>query len=485
MVMKNGHIIFLAASVLMLALGSCTKETVEEGLAGEELVAVGGERLITLSFGESTRATLDGLTPHFSAGDRILVSSGSAKEICTVVLDDDGTPTISTSLSGTLNAVYPVEAAVLSGSSITGITVPAVQSGKFSDALIATANNIGSSNTATFESQTAILRFYVDKNIGLQSVSVTSSATDIATGSRSITVSASSGSTLDAVSDDPKRRLCYVSVLTGVNANTLTFSGLTSTQGLVTKPCTVNAALAAGKVYNAFIPYYIDMGAGGKWAYCNIGAFLPEEPGLYFAWADTVGYSSGHSFSESNAPYYGGSFSYSKYNSTDRKDILEPADDAATVNWGAGWRMPSGDINNGVTELSNLQEITYWGYYSGSYGSVNPPGLYVFLPADAPGKSAGNYGSVDGLDLSKAKLFFPLTGNKYDAVHTDQNSGCYWSRVLFDYAYSSRAWCMQFNASSADCKAFKDRKYGLCIRPVYDDTIHPVDSNPMIDGGTY
>ena len=470
----------------MLALGSCTKETVEEGLAGEELVAVGGERVITLSFGESTRATLDGLTPHFSAGDRIMVYNSGAREICTVVLDDDGTPTISTSLSGTLNAVYPVEAAVLSGSSITGITVPAVQSGKFSDALIATANNIGSSNTATFESQTAILRFYVDKNIGVQSVSVTSSATDIATGSRSITVSASSGSTLDAVSDDPKRRLCYVSALTGVNANTLTFSGLTSTQGLVTKPCTVNAALDAGKVYNAFIPYYIDMGDGGKWGYCNIGAFLPEEPGLYFAWADTVGYSSGHSFSVSNAPYYQLTDDYNKYNGTEPKiSILEPKDDAATVNWGPGWRMPSGDIYYGCTEFEDLQQKSYMGFYSGSWSSVDPTGLYVFLPEDATGKTVGTFGSVDGLDLTKAKLFFPLTGNKYNAVHTDQNSGCYWSRVLYDYSLHNYAWCIKFNESSCSHNMHSARNYGLCIRPVYDDTIHPVDSNPMIDGGTY
>lgn len=474
----------------MLALGSCTKETVEEGLAGEELVAVGGERVITLSFGESTKATLENyygtFIPHFSAGDRILVSSGSAKEICTVVLDDDGTPTISTSLSGTLDAVYPAQCASLSGSSITGITVPAVQSGKFSDALIATANNIGSSNTATFESQTAILRFYVDKSIGVESVSVSGSGSDIATGSRTITVNAPSGSTLDAVSDDPDKRLCYVSVLTGVNANTLTFRGLTSTQGLVIKSSTNGATLAAGKIYNAFIPYYIDMGAGGKWGYCNIGAFLPEEPGLYFAWGATEGHKSGdgYSFSVGNAPFYDGSYSYNKYYNGDGIATLESGDDAATVNWGAGWRMPSGDISTGVTELRNLQEITYWGYYSGSYGSVNPTGLYVFLPADAPGKSAGNYGSVDGLDLTKAKLFFPQAGHRYDSV-SSSGSGDYWSRVLYDYTYSGRAWCMQFNATSANCAADKERNYGLCIRPVCDDTIHPVESNPMIDGGTY
>lgn len=458
MVMKNGHIIFLAASVLMLALGSCTKETVEEGLAGEELVAVGGERLITLSFGESTRATLDGLTPHFSAGDRILVSSGSAKEICTVVLDDDGTPTISTSLSGTLNAVYPVEAAVLSGSSINGIKVPVVQSGKFSDALIATANNIGSSNTATFESKTAILRFYVDKSIGVESVSVSGSGSNIATGSRSITVSAPSGSTLDAVSDDPDKRLCYVSVLTGVNANTLTFSGLTSTQGLVTKPCTVNAALAAGKVYNAFIPYYIDMGAGGKWGYCNIGAFLPEDRGLYFAWGETTGhaYGSGHSFDFSAAPYRSGS-SYTRYNASDKYVILLPEDDAATVNWGAGWRMPNGNYTTTVTEFNDLRDVTYWGVSNG---------IYVFLPEDAPGKAVGTYGDLTGLDVKNAKLFLPAAGY-YEGTSFRWGDHCYyWTGQLYDYNISDDALCLKSENPSSSVRG--DRKFGYTIRPVAD-----------------
>lgn len=466
--------------MLMLALASCTKETVEEGMAGEELVAVGGERVITLSFGESTRATLDGLTPHFSAGDRIMVYNSGAREICTVVLDDDGMPTISTSLSGTLNAVYPAEAAVLSGSSINGIKVPDVQSGKFSDALIARANNIGSSNTATFESQTAILRFYVDKSIEVESVSVSGSGSNIATGSRTITVSAPSGSTLDAVSDDPKRRLCYVSVLTGVNANTLTFSGLTSTQGLVTKPCTVNAALAAGKVYNAFIPYYIDMGAGGKWGYCNIGAFLPEDSGLYFAWGATEGHKSGdgYSFSEGNAPFYDSDrYSYYKYNNDDddKKTTLEPGDDAATVNWGAGWSMPTGDYVSCKMEFESLNNVAYFGFNSG--------GLYVFLPADAPGKSAGSCGPVDGLDLSKAKLFFPAAGYCMNTGNTD--GFYYWSNLLFDLTIEHKAVCMQYESSVF--KTYKDteRYYGLPIRPVCDDTIHPVESNPMIDGGTY
>ena len=32
---------------------------------------------------------------------------------------------------------------------------------------------------------------------------------------------------------------------------------------------------------------------------------------------------------------------YTKYNETDRKTVLDPEDDAAIVNWGLDWKMPT------------------------------------------------------------------------------------------------------------------------------------------------
>ena len=42
--------------------------------------------------------------------------------------------------------------------------------------------------------------------------------------------------------------------------------------------------------YNGY--EYVDLGlpSGLKWATCNVGASLPEEYGLYFAWGETTGY---------------------------------------------------------------------------------------------------------------------------------------------------------------------------------------------------
>lgn len=77
-------------------------------------------------------------------------------------------------------------------------------------------------------------------------------------------------------------------------------------------------------------PEYVDLGLSVKWATFNIGATSPEEYGDYFAWGETE-----PKDKYSWATYkWGTSSNLIKYNTTDGKTILEPADDAATVNWG-------------------------------------------------------------------------------------------------------------------------------------------------------
>lgn len=99
---------------------------------------------------------------------------------------------------------------------------------------------------------------------------------------------------------------------------------------------------------------FVDLGlpSGIKWATCNIGATKPFEFGDHFAWGETTkktDYSwSTYKWCENktvvnfNIPTdftkYNNS---SKYGIVDDKKVLEPEDDAATVNWGSSWRMPS------------------------------------------------------------------------------------------------------------------------------------------------
>ncbi|MCQ2155037.1 MAG: hypothetical protein MJY55_04390 [Bacteroidales bacterium] len=66
--------------------------------------------------------------------------------------------------------------------------------------------------------------------------------------------------------------------------------------GAVTKTFT-SVSLPAGTLASVVIPYYIAVNVGTEekpyiqyWSYCNLGAFLPEEPGFSFSWANTSGY---------------------------------------------------------------------------------------------------------------------------------------------------------------------------------------------------
>ena len=95
---------------------------------------------------------------------------------------------------------------------------------------------------------------------------------------------------------------------------------------------------------------YVDLGLSVKWATCNVGANKPEEYGEYFAWGETEGYAGddGHNFNWENYKWSvdGSDRNFSKYNSTGATLDLE--DDAAHVNLGGSWRIPT------VTEIEEL-----------------------------------------------------------------------------------------------------------------------------------
>lgn len=101
---------------------------------------------------------------------------------------------------------------------------------------------------------------------------------------------------------------------------------------------------------------FVDLGNGLKWGTCNVGAENPWDNGDYFAWGETEPYY----FrldplmwkEEMDDGYYWTSYSdnpsrdstnFVKYGFYDYglKTVLEPEDDAATVNWGGSWRMPT------------------------------------------------------------------------------------------------------------------------------------------------
>ena len=130
---------------------------------------------------------------------------------------------------------------------------------------------------------------------------------------------------------------------------------------------------------------WVDLGlpSGTLWATRNIGATNPEDSGDFFAWGETV---PKDSYEWSN--YKWGDYSvqggFSKYVTSteygiiDYKTELEPEDDAASVNWGPAWRMPSRE------QLSELASECSWEWTSinGVDGlmATGPNGNTLFMP---------------------------------------------------------------------------------------------------------
>ena len=124
---------------------------------------------------------------------------------------------------------------------------------------------------------------------------------------------------------------------------------------------------------------YVDLGlpSGLKWATCNIGADKPEDYGDYFAWGETETKST---YTVDNSATYGLSISQLQSQGIINVDNnLTPSHDAAAVNWGGSWRMPT---KTEQEELINNCTWT-WPTQNGVYGCkvTGPNGNSIFLPA--------------------------------------------------------------------------------------------------------
>lgn len=85
---------------------------------------------------------------------------------------------------------------------------------------------------------------------------------------------------------------------------------------------------------------WVDMGLSVKWATCNVGANAPEDYGDYFAWGDVKGQTWNGSWSEGGfSEPLGFAALRRRYELSDHK--LTPEYDAAHVNLGDKWRMPT------------------------------------------------------------------------------------------------------------------------------------------------
>ena len=168
----------------------------------------------------------------------------------------------------------------------------------------------------------------------------------------------------------------------------------------------------------------VDLGLSVKWASCNVGATSPEEYGSYFSWGETTTKSD---YSVATNITYGLSISELKsFRIIGSDGNLTAAYDAATVNWGGSWRMPTRDE---INEL--LHNCSYsWTTQNGVNGLkvTAPNGNSIFLPAANNRSTLGYVEGYFGTFWSAAP-----DNDSYDAISLE----FYSDRCVFNHGSRS------------------------------------------------
>ena len=179
-------------------------------------------------------------------------------------------------------------------------------------------------------------------------------------------------------------------------------------------------------------PHMIDLGlySGTKWACCNVGASNPEDYGSYLAWGET---SPKKSYEPSNYIHRDASDNYKDLG----MDIAGTRYDAATVNWGSPWMMPS------FKQMEELRNAC-----SSEWTTIN-------------GINGRRFTGRNG-----ASVFFPAAGefwiNDLDDVGV---LAYYWSSSVLD-ANTDMSWNLFFRSTGIVVTNYMWRYVGRSVRPV-------------------
>ena len=190
---------------------------------------------------------------------------------------------------------------------------------------------------------------------------------------------------------------------------------------------------------------YVDLGlpSGLLWATMNVGAYSPDDYGDYFAWGETTTKSN---YDWETYKWCKGDYdSLTKYNTNssygtvDNKTVLELDDDAAHVNWGGNWSIPSKDE---FEELINNCTWTWMtqGGHEGYKVTSNSNENSIFLPAA---------GHSNGTSLVNAGV-----------------DGSYCSRSFYSSSEPYRIWGLGFYFGGHYFTGTGSRYCGQSVRPV-------------------
>ena len=243
-------------------------------------------------------------------------------------------------------------------------------------------------------------------------------------------------------------------------------TGLAAGSAVITATTLDGEKFATCEVSVVFpMPEAVDLGLSVKWASFNLGATEPEEYGEYYAWGETEPYyirgwnsliwkpgkESGYCWesykwcmgSDNTLTKYCEKSSFGYNGFTDDKAVLELEDDAAHVNLGGNWRMPT------AAEMNELREkcTRTWTTQNGKKG---------YMMTGQNGNS----------------IFLPAAGEWSHTSYTNSDRGYYLSSSLYE-SNSNTAKDFFFDSGVFASNSKYSRYYGHSIRPVYADPIHP------------
>ena len=451
---KNIIIAAIAAASALLLSVSCEKESLPELQNGIN----GGANTFTATIEQSlTKTTLtDGVKVNWTSADKISING----KTYTATPKDDATKASftaedgeATAVGGKFKAIYPSTLYVTGHFELPGTQT--YSAGGFNAPMYAESTT----QVLTFKNICAVLAIKVTKEdiATLKSIKVKSDKklngtisvyktsygyyATISTGgteevvlSLSDAISLTSDGTTFYIAIPAEQKYSYLKIY-------LSEDGTLYKRAMITKKAAGLGTIKCNKIYN--IDYQtnaVQLYANGPyWSTMNIGATIPADYGWYFSWGNTTGYLG-------NDRSY--SFTPANYRNTNAeklmKDIPVNAEyDAAYANWGAAWKMPTGDESG---QFEALKDNTT---------NANSTGGKTFT-----GKNS----------YSDIELFFPAAGYR---TATDLNfpgiDGYYWSSSLRDYnGYPYSAYYLNFNSGGVDTDDDNSCYYGYPVRPVSD-----------------
>lgn len=191
---------------------------------------------------------------------------------------------------------------------------------------------------------------------------------------------------------------------------------------------------------------WVDLGlpSGTKWATCNVGAENPQDYGGYYAWGET-----------STKSVY----DWITYDFLEAKTTLDLENDAAHVNWGGKWVMPT------RIQQEELFNECCW-VWTANYNGTNVAGYIVYKAKSSDDKGRKVYeGESSSYSLSDTHIFLPAAGVRFDDNLVKAGTyGVFWSSSL-NLDDTNSAWFIDYTSNYVH-KDYDERCSGQSVRAV-------------------